>query len=371
MDITLLTKEQGFAMVEKTGNIALPPNNEIVYDDKGNPSVMVKIPKLTYEDLGLTGSGTFPAWIVNGKEVPYIYISKYQNIVSDGRAYSLPYQQPRNYVNFDEAVEFCQAKGKGWHLMSNLEWQAIALWCAKNDCMPGGNNNYAYGDYYQTSEKGAPMPYLEYWNPDDPSEGYDEYPLTATGSGPKSWFHNNDFSGIADLNGNVLEWVGGIRFHNGEVQVIPENNTALHLSQAADSAEWKAILPGTTVNNATLVAPGTAGSLIITSGGLGISGTDTAANASGRWFDRTAEGCSANLTAIPKEAFAHGLLNPGIETERQDYVYFSKSADRLCYRGGFYGDYDNSGVFYFSGGDGRSCSDLGLERLPRFSLRFC
>ncbi len=350
-DIKLLTHEEGFKMVSANGNLALPPNNEIVYDDKGNPSVMVKIPKLTYEDLGLPGSGTFPAWIVDGKEVPYIYISKYQNIVSDGRAYSLPYQQPRNYVNFDQAVEFCQAKGKGWHLMSNLEWQAIALWCAKNNCMPGGNNNYDYGDYYQTSEKGAPMPYRKYIDPADPEMGYYDHFLTATGSGPKSWFHNNDFSGIADLNGNVLEWVGGIRFHNGEVQVIPENNTALHLSQAADSVEWKAILPGTTANNASLVAPGTPGSLILTPSGLGVSGKDTAGVLSSVWFEITADKCSANLTVIPKEAYAHGLLNPGIESERDDYASSEKTADRLCCRGGYYGDEDLSGVFYFDSYD--------------------
>ena len=348
MDIRLMTQQEG----NKLSNLVLPPNNEIVVDDLGKPSVMVKIPKMTYEDLGLTGSGTFPAWIVDGKEVPYIYISKYQNIVENGRAYSLPYQVPAVYTNFDQAVEYCQAKGKGWHLMSNLEWQAIALWCAKNDCMPGGNNNYAYGDYYKTSEKGAPMPVY------DDNYGED-VPYTATGSGPKSWFHNNDFSGIADLNGNVYEWVGGIRFNNGEVQVIPENNTVLHLDQSATSDAWKAILPGTTANNATFVVPGTSGSLILTSGGLGINGTDTAAGGSGVWFERTAETCSANLKVIPKEAYAHGLLNNGITTERQDYYYFAKSADRLCCRGGSYAFDDRSGVFFFFG-DGRSYSDRGL-----------
>ena len=337
-------------------NISLPPNNEIILDDMGRPSVMVKIPKATYEDLGLPGTGTFPAWIVNGKEVPYIYISKYQNVVVDGRAYSLPYQVPATYTNFDQAVECCQAKGAGWHLMSNVEWQAIALWCAKHECMPSGNNNYAYGDYYATSEKGAPMPVYD--------EDYgDNIPYTATGSGPKSWFHNNDLSGIADLNGNVYEWVGGIRCHNGEFQIIPENNTALHLDQSAESAEWKAILPGTTINNTTFVTPGTAGTLISISGGLGKNGTDTAANSSGVWFDRTADKCSANLTVIPKEAYAHGLLNNGITSERQDYTYFSKLADRLFFRGGYFNGYGDSGVFSLYGLYVRSFSvfDLGFR----------
>lgn len=334
-------------------NISLPPNNEILLDDKGRPSVMVKIPKASYSDLGLPGLGTHPAWIVNGKEVPYIYVSKYQNVVVDGRAYSLPYKAPGVYVNFDQAVEYCQSKGKGWHLMSNVEWQAIALWCAKNDCMPGGNNNYNYNDYYNTTEKGAPMPIYD----DNYGSGI---PYTATGSGPKSWFHNNDFSGIADLNGNVYEWVGGIRTDNGEFQIIPDNNTAMQVDQSATSSEWKAILPGTTINNATLVTPGTSGTLISISGGLGVKGTDTAKSSSGTWYSRTASTCSSSLTIIPKQAYAHGLLNNGIESTRQDYTYFSTSADRLFCRGGSYYDYDYAGVFYLSGGLGRSDSDCNL-----------
>ena len=71
-DIKLMTQQES----NKLSNLVLPPNNEIIVDDLGKPSVMVKIPKFTYEDLGLPGSGTHPAFIVNGKEVPYIYISK-------------------------------------------------------------------------------------------------------------------------------------------------------------------------------------------------------------------------------------------------------------------------------------------------------
>lgn len=342
-DIKLLTYEQGFDLVGKN---SLPPNNEILLDDKGNPSVMVKIPKMTYQDLGLQGTGTFPAWIVDGKEVPYIYISKYQNIVKDGRAYSLPYQEPGHNVTFDEAVQYCETKGNGWHLMSNVEWQAIALWCAKNNCMPGGNNNGSYGDYYQTSQKGAPMLYLDYYDENNP-ESYDECTFTATGSGDKSWFHNNDFSGIADLNGNVYEWVGGIRMNAGEFNIIPDNNTVLHVDQSASSSEWKAILPGTTINNATLVAPGTNGVLINKSnGGLGVKGTDTAGSSSGTAFSRKASLASTSISSkIPKEAYAHGFVVPDITTERQDYTYYNNSGEKLCYRGGYFCDNYDAGVF--------------------------
>lgn len=349
-DIKLLTYDQGYGI----GNNALPPNNEIILDDKGLPSVMVKIPKMTYADLGLSGTGTFPAWIVNGKEVPYIYISKYQNIVKDGRAYSLPYQIPEANLTFDQAIQYCEAKGAGWHLMSNVEWQAIALWCAKNKCMPGGNNN-EYNDYYNTSEKGAPMPKY------DDNYG-DNVPYTATGSGAKSWFHNNDYSGIADLNGNVYEWVGGVRTNAGEFNIIPDNNTALHLDQSASSSEWKAILPGTTIDNATLVAPGTNGVLINKSnGGLGVKGTDSTGNSSGSAFSRKASLASSSISSkIPKQAYAHGFVNPEITTDRTDYTYYSNSGEKLCCRGGCFYDGGNAGVFYSGCYGSRSDADFAV-----------
>ena len=88
-------------------NIALQsvcPNNEMLYDDKGMPSVMVKIPKCTWADLGIgTSTETFPAFIVNGVEKDFIFFSKYQNIVQNGRAYSLPASQSRR-----------SRRGTGW-----------------------------------------------------------------------------------------------------------------------------------------------------------------------------------------------------------------------------------------------------------------
>ena len=332
-DIKLLTHEEGFKMVSANGNLALPPNNEILYDDLGNPSVMVKIPKFTYADVGLSGSGVHPAFIVDGKEVPYIYISKYQNIVENGRAYSLPYQRPHHTVNFDQAKAFCEAKGKGWHLFSNAEWAAIALWCKKNECMPYGNNNSSFGDYYKTSEKGAPMPqYNEDWGMD--------IPYTATGSGPKSWFHNNDFSGIADLNGNVYEWVSGVRVKAGELQVIPNNNSAMGVDESATSELWKAISQA-----GAYVAPGTSGAIKYGSSGIQTSGMFKEATA-------------ASGVTIP--ALVKGLAlfpNDAADTYRDDYYYVSTSGEGLLCRGGHFVDVSIAGVFCYGGFNSRSYAD--------------
>jgi hypothetical protein len=51
------------------------PRNDILLDDKGLPSVMVRIPKFKISDVIAGGSdSTHPAFIVNGNEVPEIYI---------------------------------------------------------------------------------------------------------------------------------------------------------------------------------------------------------------------------------------------------------------------------------------------------------
>ncbi|RAZ53480.1 hypothetical protein DK853_46110, partial [Klebsiella oxytoca] len=65
---------------------------------------------------------------------------------------------------------------------------------------------------------------------------------TATGSGPVTWNHDHSPAGIADLCGNVWEWVAGFRLLDGEIQIIPYGNSMKSTcSMAAASTEWKAI----------------------------------------------------------------------------------------------------------------------------------
>jgi len=211
---------------------AVCPGNEILYDDKGMPSIMVKIPKQTYKQLGLGESeAVHPAFIVNGQEVDAIWISKYQNIVQNGRAYSLPGQDPHVNVTFDTARGYCEAKGEGWHLMTRAEWALLALWCKNNGHLPWGNNNYGK-DSRETNYKAIPT-YID---------GEGRICRVATGTGPLTWSHDNSPSGIWDLNGNVMEWVGGMRLVYGELQILVNNNAAdSNRSQSAASSEWMAI----------------------------------------------------------------------------------------------------------------------------------
>ncbi len=212
---------------------AVCPSNEILYDKLGMPSIMVKIPKLTYAQLGMGEStAVHPAFIINGSEVDAIYISKYQNIIQNSLAYSLPGCDPRAQITFDAAKTACEGKGDGWHLMTRMEWGLIVRWCQKNGVMPLGNNNYG--------KHSSEMVYKAI-----PTYGADDTHYAcrvATGTGPLTWYHDQTPSGIADLCGNVWEWTGGVRTVYGELQVLANNNGADSAkSQSATSTVWMAI----------------------------------------------------------------------------------------------------------------------------------
>ena len=119
------------------------PNNELIPDQFGDPSVMVFIPKFKMSQIINTGSEkTHPAFIVNGEERDGFYISKYQNTDINGRGHSIPGAIPGNNVGIVSSLQKCDAKGRGWHLTTIQEWGAIALWCKKNGHLPSGNNDY-------------------------------------------------------------------------------------------------------------------------------------------------------------------------------------------------------------------------------------
>lgn len=212
------------------------PTNSIITDDAGLPSVMVYIPKFKMSDV-ITGASdnVHPAFIVDGVEKDGIYISKYQNIVKRGRAYSIPGVDPEAGRMLDTSITTCNAKGNGWHIMTAMEWGAIALWCNKNGHLPKGNNNYGK-DITESNYRARPT----YRN----TEG--KVLRVATGTGPATWSHNGELDGIYDLNGNVCEWNSGVRLVYGELQIIANNDAAnANNSIADDSTNWKAI-DGTT-----------------------------------------------------------------------------------------------------------------------------
>ena len=208
------------------------PTNRIIYDDVGKPSVYVRIGKQKLSDLLDTDSNmVHPAFIVNGVERDSLYIGKYEGSASNERIYSLPDKDPRTSVSLDAYEMHCKNKGPGHHCVTAAEWAFLALWCKKHGILPKGNNSY--GKDISESMRLAIPTYKD-------DQG--RICRVATGTGPQTWSHNGQLDGIWDLNGNIWEWVSGIRLMYGELQVIPYNNAAgPDCDTCAASGTWQAI----------------------------------------------------------------------------------------------------------------------------------
>lgn len=315
-------------------------NNIVMYDNVGMPSIMVKIPKQTYKSLGLGESlDTHPAWIVNGNEVDAIYISKYENIVISGKAYSLPEKEPETNINITNAMSACTSKGRGWHLITRSEVAALSLWCRVHGTAPKGNNYYGR-DYDESGYFAIPKSF---------SDGKIQH--VATGSGPLSWSHDSTESGIWDLNGNVSEFVCGFRTVNGEIQIIQNNDAAdSNNDQQTSSVLWKAI----NASDGTLITPNGSGT---TSGSIKL---DYVSNP-WRWqYDTTISNsstttrscqfkkitCTSNIGNAAKIRLQElGLLKITDTSYDDDSVWFNNGVEeRLSAFGGSFGQASAAGI---------------------------
>jgi hypothetical protein len=315
--------------------------NTVILDDVGMPSIFVVIPKFNIVDVIDGGSaGAHQGFVVGGVEKNNINISKYQNIVVDNRAYSLPFKDPRASLTFDQAKTFCENKGAGFHLMTNAEWAAVALWCKKNGFMPRGNNNFG-ASVGAVHEKGVQT-----------STSSGQVNRVATGSGPVAWAHNNSNDGIFDLNGNVNEWVGGLRLVAGEIQIIADNNAANPVDQSSTSTLWKAIL-----ENGTLVEPGTADTLKWDFVASKITLAKTITTQSDTSRSNTFQTNSAG-TVTPPEILRVLGLHPIDGSHGDDNIFMNNGdgLERLPLRGGNWTSASGAGVFYLDLRNPRSLS---------------
>ena len=290
-------------------------NDEIILDDMGIPSVMVKVPLVYLDELGIGSAHTpHPAFIINDKVVPYIYVSKYINVVKNNRAYSLPNQDPANCITFDRAVEVCYNKGAGWHLMTAAEWGVLHNLITAAGLEPRGNT--AQGkSHIKAYERGV-------LSPQNPANVY----RTLTGTGGKNW----EALGVNDIVGNVH----------------------------------------------TLVAPGTAGTLKFDYTGNPANGTAafhiTTTLEHQQADDNAGYGAKdfGTLTAksgvtIPDLLKALALF-PNSDKTGRGFIYFRNNGERLLIRGGYYGHGGNAGEAYGSFYYPRSLSTVRVGLFSAF-----
>ena len=343
----------------------LAPNNKVIVDDTGIPSVYVWIPKFKLSDvLNTTSTATHPAFIRNGKEISGFWAGKYQAKVYNNVAYSLPGEDPTVYTNLDQAIDRCTAKGAGHHLMTNAEWAAIALWCKKNGFQPNGNNNYGK-DVSESNYKAVPT-YM-----DGTKVG-----RVATGTGPVSWYHDGTMAGIADLNGNVWEWQGGLRTVFGEIQILANNDASdPDNPQNATSLSWKAIrasdgalvTPECTVSGSAVTSGATV-KMDFVSNKITYSTNQTAVADTSKDCDFAVVTADSTISDEAKLLLRALCLLPDEGSTSADYngdhVWMNNGASECSfYRGGNWNNGSRNGVFALNGNNSRSNSNnnIGLR----------
>lgn len=352
-NLTILVKDSLRQSVE----LASGGEQTVLYTAKGQPTYMNIIQKFDLSSIDASLSGTHPAFIVNGVEKPEIFIGTYQGKIVSGELLSLPNVEPTHSTNFTNFFNAARAGGAGHHLITNAEWSAVALQCYKKNQQPMGNSYYG-----RSSED----PLLigrraDGLNPGDTSGSA----RTLTGSGPVEWRHNRKPSGIADLAGNVWEWNAGLRLVNGEIQVIADNNAALHtLDMGESSVQWKAI-------------DGATGNLVTPDGNGTTAGTVKYANSG--TADYTINGGSFGairnlsttkpVTAVALARLKALCLYPHIEdTASYNGDYFGKdiTAERVPLRGGVWRHAASAGVFALSLVNVRTNTSTGFGARPAF-----
>jgi hypothetical protein len=163
---------------------------------------------------------------------------------------------------------------------------------------------------------------------------------------------------VRDLNGNVWEWVSGMRLVDGEIQIIVDPVGADH---GVASAVWKAIL-----QDGSLVAPGTADTLkydATAAGGTGSVKINTTVTSQSNGSTSASEQLEliapqAGVTVPP--LLAQLALAPGTNGLLADRVYMRNLAERFPFRGGRWYITSNAGVFTCVLDSPRSLTDTSV-----------
>ena len=309
-------------------------NNVVIFDDRGIPSIMCRFerPKDAAE--------TSAIFKIREHTADAIYISKYPNVIIKGRAYSLPMLDPVANVTFDVAVAACITKGEGWHLMTAVEWEYLLNQSREKDTMPHGNTDYGT-DYYHKEEKA-----------DCDGCGYGR---SKTGSGPATWNHDNAIYGVSDLNGNVWEWLAGLRLLDGAIEYIPNNDAALTgCDLSRNSKEWQQLR---TARGPVRVE--------VEAGEITITDREAAEDYTPDYDGTRIADLKIDLQEVPQALKDLGIVpDKRAESELKTYVYFDATeGEWLPIRGSAFYSTSNSGAsaLYLSNPRSYSNGSIGFR----------
>ena len=314
----------------------------VLYDDLNYPSIMSVIPAFNVETIDTDlGTGLHPAFIVNGVAKSEIFIATFKAYVHGGRALSLPGYDPTASVNFDTAKGYCTAKGTGWHMMTNWEAAALALWCIKNG-QPRGNTDYGR-HHVATYETGRRQDGIAPGTASGTAR-------TLNGSGPASWRHDGTFAGVDGLCGNISEWVDGMKLSSGKFY-FPDDNYYAQLE-----ASWK--------DQGVIIAEDTGKK-------LGAADTDSVAATGstyfGAWKGLTRTADYTALDAAIKNRFQQAMIDPAFDNSSPvGSLYFNTDGERLPIRFGGWGTGAVAGVAYLNLTNGRTNASTTLGFRPAY-----
>ncbi|MCX5825388.1 MAG: hypothetical protein NTY86_18320 [Deltaproteobacteria bacterium] len=299
--------------------------NTVVFDDLKLPSVMVRVPAFAVETVDTDlGTGIHPAFVVNTVAQSNFKVGMYNSFVYGSRAYSLPYKDPSCSADFDTCLNYCLMKNQGdttrragFHMLTNWEASALALICIKNG-QPRGNTHYGQ-HHVNTNECGVRQ--------DGALPGLASGTARVlTGSGPASWRHDGTYAGVADLVGNVWEWVDGMKIVDGKFYLPTDNYYTLA------EASWP--------TDNVIIAAGAPPQ-------LGVSGTDTLHTSGGptAWKTIARSAAYSALSAAIKNRCQQAMLDPAFDSSAPvGSMWWDCAGERIPFRFGLWVHAGDAGV---------------------------
>ena len=338
----------------------------IIRDKDNRPNYMFYLPRFNWDPVNrFASTEVFPAFIVDGENINGVHISQYPNILINpadnsvlgdtnpssssepyvaGSAHSyiaqsLPFYDPRVKIDWDAANKACVNMNKsgesGFHMLSNPEWAALAWYCHDNNIQPFGNNSYGR----ETSNPAIVGKMANGNNLGGPSPS-----RILGGSAGRMTSHNREVNGIFDLNGNIWEWVSGLKLIEGKIYVHGDLNTApiaVGNSFNALEADWFDTGYYVNYNAGTGVT-----SLSAVNRGDNMSPTPDYTSLQ---FNNLGGGNASLMKLIV------GLITaPGDGSYGSDITYWRNHGMRFPFRGGNWDYAADAGVFALSVADGRA-----------------